>query len=352
MPRRATGRAAAAATGVLAALLLAGEAGARNLHLTQVGAALALPFLTDPDGISTKLTITNALSAALELQVQVIDGDPGDPPSAPGFRCRVTGRETTVLTFTSLGPGRSRIDLECTSSPETGSGQETERVEAVDAGRGIVFVSVVYQGRVVSEDGLLGDAVILDSGAGLAWSVNAIPLQAGTANDGDGEYRFDGLEYAPFPAVVAAQFQAPDERTETRLVLFTLDGQVGFPAPAQAAIHFWNDDEVRRSTSVAFEGFAILDLARDVDPRFRREFLGSATGHLQLESFSTAYPSPHDRDGLRRVPIHGWILHTLWREDGAVAWGQVLRQSTTRFVPREGDVPALQTGLPREPGGL
>lgn len=339
-------------------VVLAPGAAARNLNLSQLGAAVVLPFATDSRGTLTYLTVTNALRHPLDLRVHVIDGDPGDGWGATSFRCHVTGRETTLFAIRHYREGLSVMDLECSDpmrgpTPPYEGRFSLERREAIPAERGLVFVSVRWKGTTVSEDALFGDAVVMDPAAGVAWSASGIPFQAGTANDGNGEYRFDGREYAHFPSVVAGTFPAPDPAAglSTQLILFTLDSQVGHPPPVQVSVHFWNENTRMNATDFAFDGFTIVDL-EDIDPRFERLFLGSDSGHLQIESFATDHPSAHDADGLRRVPVHGWIVHT--RTDGtktrASAWP--LRASTGRFVPLDPDVPALETGLPSDPPDL
>jgi hypothetical protein len=367
---------------------------AQNLDLDAVGALLALPILTraSPEGDRiTSLTVANASSLPVVLSIQVLSGDPEDLWRSNSFSCVLSGDEVTQFLIFPFGSDGSQAFFEC-STPEAHAHSEPaalnlRREEVLLAREGIFFVSLEgLDGTSRSSNVLRGSATVIDFADSSAYQLGAIPFQGGDvlAQDGDHRYRFDGLEYAHFPSFLVTPFHAPTWETvevelpeggtelvpqpglEGSLVLFTLDGSTGGSAPrVSLKVDFWNDDELRRNTDFSFRGFTVVPL-EDIDSRFAAPYLGSAVGHLQLTPRVTAVSDlAHDLqfdgptgDGVRRVPVHGWlvqhlhpggILRTLDTETppatGSSAWGRTLAQGAFGLVPSRGDIPTLNTGF-------
>ncbi len=333
--------------GVLGAAMLAAPARA-NLQLDEMAAALALPFLAGP-AVTTEIVVTNGLAEGITLQVLVINGDEGEEWDTASFACRVTARETTWFVITDRGEDGGAIDFECsTTDADADSAPEDlnlARRELIDARSGIFFVSVAQLGQTVSKNAIFGDATIFDALAGDAFSVGAIAFQGIDAlnQDGDLQFRFDGLEYAEFPASLATDFLAPDASTTAELILFTLDGTADFtPVPIELRVLFYNDDETERDASFDFDCFAILPL-NQIDPRLSFAGLGSRAGHITLEARTASVGTAHEltgtgQDGFRSSPAHGWIVQTHLRQGEVAASARTLAQSTVPHVPLAGDV--------------
>lgn len=356
---------------VCAAGLHAGIASA-NLNLNETAAALALPILTDFDRLDTEtyMTVTNASSEGLTLAINVIDGDSNKNGGfhnwgASSFSCYVTGRETTVFRFRPDGPGRSRVDFECSQqgADETfpPAALSIPRTEFFNHATGIMFIAIEQNGVTVSKNVLFGDWVTVDYLAGAAYSAEAIAFQGKDpfSQNGDRVYKFDNKEYAAFPALLASNFVAPtDPGIKLELVLFTLDGTTGqAPVPVSLHYNFYNDDEVKRDGDYFFDCFTIVDLAW-IDSRFLRDRLQSPVGHLELEPRDvTNGNAAHDNlfgdnNGVRNSPFHGWIVQTVGvgggvapaaLANGATAqWARTLAQSVTSHTPAGSDVVALK----------
>jgi hypothetical protein len=321
------------AAAVLAAPLAmtAVPASAQNLDLVEVGAALALPVITDLDDFVgegdmswTSIIITNTSSTGIRLGFQVLSGDSEDDWNANSFDCPLSGNETTHFLIEPNRDGTSTIYFECSvpgATSDSPSALNVKRTERVDAMNGVFFAFVQDAfGEVVSNDVLIGTATIVDFETETAYSVDAVPFQGGDilAQDGNRTFQFDGLEYAQFPSMLLTQFHAPDSKVNAYLILFTLDGTTGAAPDVELKVDFWNDDELKRNADYDFDCFDIVAL-EDIDPRFRRESLGSSVGHLKItpkvasqEDEARAHDIVHgDGNQVRRVPVHGWILQEI-----------------------------------------
>ncbi len=351
-----------------AAGLHAGTASA-NLNLNETAAALALPIITSDtrNDTLTYMTVTNASSEGLTLAINVINGDEGGRWSASSFSCYVTGRETTLFRFSPDGPGRSRVDFECSqegaNSTFPPSALSIPRTEFFNHATGIMFIAIEQNGVTVSKNVLFGDWVTVDYLAGAAYSAEAISFQGKDpfSQNGDRVYKFDNKEYAAFPALLASNFIAPTTTgIRLELVLFTLDGTAGqSPVPVDLHYNFYNDDEVKRDGDYDFDCFTVVDLAQ-IDSRFLADRLGSPAGHFDLEPRDvTNGNAAHDRlfgdnNGVRNSPFHGWIVQTI-RPGGFIGanppsipagltgqWARTLAQSVTSHTPAGTDVVAFK----------
>ena len=397
---------------VVAAALAVGvttqSAGAQNININELAAAVALPVLTGGQPPNTLkftqgdivlggassinlLTITNGKSSTIVLRVDVISGDPsgpagGDQWQSDSFDCLLTGRETVTFLVVPSPPIGSIIFGECTDF--TGLGNNNVFF-AAKASNGVFFAAAAepqigtVPPRVISEDILLADAVVIDTQNGQAFSFGAIPFQAGTgANDGNKVYLFNGVEYRKWPAALATNFIAPNvvgpappSGIQAELVLFTLDGSVTALAPPRVSVtgNCWNDDELAFDFSHTFDCFDVVSLG-DMSPNCTQQFLGSLSGHLDLraEQVGSGFNDSHDAtfgDGnnSRRRPVHGWIVqnvrpnapivqagqptgppfppgqpNVINNSDNFVAWGRPLTQGRTDLVPFLTDMdPAL-----------
>ncbi len=303
-------------------------AAAQNLDLAEVGAALALPVITDFDDYYgerdeswTSIIITNTSPTGIRLGFQVLSGDYEDFWNTNSFDCPLSGNETTHFLIEPNHNGTSTIHFECSVPGATSDSPEdlnVERHEVVDAQNGVFFAFVQDAfGDVVSNDVLIGTATVVDFRSDTAYSVDAVPFQGGDilAQDGNRVFRFDGLEYAQFPSMVLTQFHAPDYDVRAYLILFTLDGTTGAAPDVELKVDFWNDDELKRNADYDFDCFTIVAL-EDIDPRFKRYALGSSVGHLQVtpkvasqQDEARAHDILHgDGNQVRRVPVHGWIV--------------------------------------------
>jgi hypothetical protein len=342
---------------------------ARAAKQQEMGAALALPIITgtDPAGGATVTasTVTNLGREGITLAIQVIDGDPGESWNSSSFSCYVTAHESTVFVFEPDGPGRSKVSFECSSSDANWSSRAAllniPQTEHLIAATGIMFVAIEQNEVTVSKNLLIGDSVVIDYGQGAAYTLPGFTFQGLDyfSQDGDRQYRFDDLEYAAFPSVLASNFIAPQANHVTAdLILFTLDGAVGqSTVPVNLKVDFYNDDERRRDTSIGFDCFTILPLEA-IDPRFSAQNLGSTVGSLVLtpRDVSVGF-SPHEHtgtgiDGVRNVPVLGWLVQTIV-PGGSVegtpqpgsrgSWARTLSQGMLSHSPQAGDVVNLET---------
>ncbi len=382
-----------AAVGTLAVATATGfwalPARADNLNIEEAAAALALPIITGgypgnpiknttgdvvvpSQSAVTLATITNLRSSAVRLAVDMISGDPGGSWDSTSFECELTGRETTTFVFVGSGTGQSEVYVECSdgSDPE---GQPVAKYTGLQ--NGILFVAAADPALpatadgMLSEDILFGDAIVVDKDIPQAYSFGAIGFQAGSdGNDGDKVYRFNGKEYQPFPAVLAANFIAPTDDVRAELILFTLDGTVANPPVPRAKLGMlaYNDDEVFFDLTYEFDCFDIAAL-EDINPNFQYTGgalgLGSMSGHIQMVPQPIATPTPDSHDAQygdannsRTRGVHGWFVQSV---EGTLvsagdpietapsivlgqavpaAWGRPLAQSTTGLTPFKGDL--------------
>lgn len=358
-----------------------------------VASALALPIDVNGVGRATEIVITNA-GPARTLHVTLIDDD----WLAWDFSCYVTRNETTLFEFeydpaSDPDDPTALLSHECTDSFSQNPNDPVVFDDvpfAID--QGIMLVTLEDHCEVdtddnpetppeegsctVSSDQIFGDATVIDFDRGLAYSFDAIGFGAGSEQDGDRQYEFDGSDYTAFPARLATNFLAPtespppsgEEEISASLILFTLDGTIGSGSPPHAhlGVNFYNDDELRRSATHQFDGFDIISLVDPdpsdaiddgIDQRFLRNALGSDSGHLVLTPQSTlpgdaAHDSQFgDADDLRKTPVHGWLVqeaiegtrigtNTLYLASDP-GWGRPLAASKATLVPVGNDVPTL-----------
>ena len=378
----------------------ASQAPAESLDLEEMAAALALPVITGGypgnaikgttgdiipnDSAVTINTVTNGSMSPILLRIDVISGDPrltgaGQPYDADNwqstsFDCPLTGRETVAFLFMANGQG-STVFAECAGLPIT---------RFLNTENGIQFIGVAdpASGAVVSQDLVFGDSIVIQTANGGAFSVGAVPFQAGGgANDGNKVYAFDGVEYAQFPALVATNFIAPTVSVVAELILFTLDGTVGQVPPPRVRLTGlgYNDDELPFDFQYEFECFDIVQL-QDIDPNFFASFpgmpgLGSFVGHLQLRAqpigrgnFDAHDARFGDGNNIRTTPVAGWIAqavvgggvqtvllpgaltapvpHPAVTTQTPVAWGRPLAVSRTAAMPFLGDDAATLDAQP------
>jgi len=340
---------------------VSGQAAAVTFDLDETAAAVAAPVITGGSSVSynsnavTLVTVTNAGPEVI-LHVNVISGDSGDDWQAQNFDCRVTASETVLFVFE---PGSSGSDLSYECNLNTDVVDRTPMITR----NGIMFISLEdpATGETLNSDQIFADWVVVDYGSGSAFSSGAIAFQGGVPDGGtpDRKYRFDGIEYAQFPAALATNFVAPDYDIDAHLVLFTLDGTAGAAnggPEVSVSVKFYNDDEVQFSAGYTFDCFSIVDL-RSIDPRFDASALGSLAGHLTLTPELTNYSDlAHDSQydgggviGVRKTPVHGWIVQTIsdggggvngsYTSTGDAAWARTLAQATLPLEPAAGDVP-------------
>ena len=378
--------------------LVATSVSPENLDLDEMAAALALPIITDGfmgnplkdvessevitpnDEAVTLATITNGKSDPIILKVDMISGDVNDPETggnnwqSTSFDCPLTGRETTTFVFKQANGAGAVVYVECSDGNDP---EGAPKALFTNFDNGILFISVAdaESGDVVSEDVIFGDAIVVDTRDGEAFSFGAISFQAGSGlNDGDKVYRFDGEEYVKFPAVLATNFLAPtdleDDGGDVRaeLILFTLDGTVGnIPTPRVKIGGFaYNDDEMPFDFSYEFDCFDIVAL-EEINANFIFDpdsvlGLGSMSGHIEMTAQIIASPGPDahdaqygDGNSVRKRGFHGWIIQAvhgtflheghpidaqtmdLTVNDDEAAWGRPLAQSTTDLIPFLGD---------------
>jgi hypothetical protein len=324
--------------------LLAGAAGAQNLEVDEMAAALSLPVITggqrpntlkgsrgsaliDDDTAVTLDTVTNGRSTSVLLRVDVISGDPADARSSDrwqsdSFDCLLKAHQTATFVFTPDGAG-SMMQVTC-ATPLAASGPFADnKLLGLRAANGILFVAAAdpATGKTISQDVLFGGAVVVDIMRGQVFRLSAIPFQAGTGhNDGNKVYSFDGQEYARFPAVLATNFIAPDpQRIHAELILFTLDGTTAnsqAPRVALAGLGY-NDDEAQFDFQWEFDCFDIVQF-EDMSPNFTQDVLGSLSGHLQLVAQPVGTPGTDlhdaqfgDGNNSRRRSVHGWIIQSV-----------------------------------------
>jgi hypothetical protein len=329
-----------------------------NLNLDEVAAALALPVLTGSAALplQTNIVVTNASSSGVTLVINVLSGDPGENCESASFSCHVTARETTLFTYINNGNGTSTVTFECSAEGANANSPfgdlNIPRAEVVSAENGIMWIALEdpADGQTTLRNAIFGDAVVFDGTLGVAHAVGAVPFQGRDAlapGRGDRQYRFDDVEYAAFPSVLASNFIAPIPGILSGdLVLFTLDLTIGgFPPPrSRLKVNFYDDDEKVRNNSHEFTCFDIVALTT-VDPRFGT--LGSQSGHLDLTPQPTsALNTAHDgqfgtADGVRNTPVHGWLTQTVLLPGGPGAWARTLAQSTIAHTPFGTDVPVL-----------
>jgi hypothetical protein len=366
--------------GIASALSLAfcGQAVASTLDLDETAAAVAAPIITGGSSVSysadaaTFITVTNA-GDAVRLHMNVISGDRDDDWQSQNFDCLLTASETVLFVFTdgndhkgsSYGDSGSDLYYECDEGvEERGYDEENLVWTPMITRNGIMFISIEdpISGATLNSNQIFADWVVVDYNNGMAFSAGAIAFQGAVPDGGipDRKYRFDGVEYAQFPAALATNFLAPDYDINGHLILFSLDGTAGSGSvPASVSIKFYNDDEVGYSAGYSFDCFSIVSL-KSIDPRFHAEALGSMAGHLVLTPDLVNYPDlAHDSQfdgggvlGVRKSTVHGWLVQTIdaegeysndsfMRSRNNAAWARTLAQSTLPLQASNGDTPTF-----------
>jgi hypothetical protein len=143
-----------------------------------------------------------------------------------------------------------------------------------DCGEGYLIVWVTDgSGQPIKFDGLIGDAVIRDSGDS-AGGYNALAIQAAgslaanppalTDVDGDGNLDFNGAEYQRISGRISGSIRYPNTLTgavRTELTLLTLDVRSNLPNNATyVPLNFYNEGEVLRSGATRFVCWARIPL--------------------------------------------------------------------------------------------
>ncbi len=237
----------------------------------------------------------------------------------------------------------------------------------------------------MSQDILFGDAIVVDTDAGQAYSFGAIPFQSGKrGNNGDKVYEFDDSEYVKFPSALATNFLAPGvdvggNDVQAEMILFTLDFPTdSIPLPRVAIGGYtYNDDEDWFDWGHEFDCFEIVALG-DIDDNMNYYAppsllgLGSISGHLEMypQAIATANDSHDDiwgnGDDTRNRGFHGWLVQNSTgvvlagdapipgapavSVPNAAAWGRPLAQSTTDLEPATGDESPTLDADPMGPG--
>jgi len=349
-----------------------------------LGAAIAAPYLTDGDGRLTVVTVTNG-STYLPVTLHIV-WISGTDWSAIDYDCPLTPLETTYFTIEALpNSNNAVVTFECSDlglDVPRASATNNVVTRAVNGSRGVMFVTLECQigdpqcdrstdpvRRTISPDVLSADVVVMDFAQGVAVSAPAIHIQGvpdGDATNDNRRYSFSGVEegdYKQFPSLLTANYIAPDDSITAELLLFTLDGAVGSGPGIAAKLsgYAYDDDENPVSGSMQFDCMDVLPI--DGSPNgfglnVNRSFSGHLVGHLQL------YPSivarrdllelqTLDSDGLRRPPVHGYIIQTIQgggqfaagEFGGTMAangyWMRQLTQGTNPLVPYRDDEPQL-----------
>jgi hypothetical protein len=322
----------------LAALLLAALAFApasAGIDLNEVGAFLVYPGVeaNGGAGIETFLTITNTSSQSVIAHVAFINGDSSS--SRYCYECNfdvpLSGLDTETLVLVNSN-GVTHI-----RNLDTGS------IRSCWQSLGFVTVDVEdATHRTLTDNILLGEAVVVDYANGSAMTVEALSIQ-GDLGNGDRNFAFDGAEYRKFPAVLGADFVAPDfgGPLNAHLTLFTLAFKRQFPPLTDCSIIGFDARENQFSNSFQFGCWTQVSL-EDVDPEFAYPYLGGTTtdehGWLQLSC--TVYGT--GVNGVVDGGVHGAISQfaatgTVLRRlaagapslASAAGWGRLLYQSGT-----------------------
>jgi len=265
----------------------------------EAGSALVLPYFARP-GESTQVIISSQADSARTVNINWISGggtvDP-DRWTSVNLNCDLAPRASTSLSMTHMG-GFMRVELLCRE--EAG---EISKVLVLDRTQGIVFARVrdPETAAALSDDILVGSALVSDTNVGRSYSVEGVAFAAGSgANNGDHVVTLDGVEYERPPASLRTTFRSGNGALETSLVLAVIDGRVGTQAPARMDLIFANESAQLFSRVFDFDCFEKIPLT-DIDPRFERPFLGSEVGWLEIAS--TARPA----DG-KVVGVIGWVI--------------------------------------------
>jgi hypothetical protein len=312
----------------------------------------AAPGSTAPGlEVETFLTVTNTSSNPIIAHVSFINGNQWDPRYCYecDFDVPMSGLDTETLVL--------RVD------PTTG----VTLIENLDTGArrscsqkvGFVTIDVEdFDHNVLTDNILLGSEVVVDYTNGAVASIPAIAVQ-GESGNGDRLFTFDDVEYRKFPAVIGADFLAPDfdGPLSAWLVLFTLAFDRQFPPLTDCSVIGFDAFEAQFSNSFQFGCWTIENLAH-IDPEFSYPFLGDVFDYQEHGWFQlTCTVFGTGDNGVVDGGVHGAIAQyaqsgaVLRREDagpalgGAAAWSRILFQSGT-----VGDAMSLRTESPARGG--
>jgi hypothetical protein len=175
-------------------------------------------------------------------------------------------------------------------------------VPAAPCDRGYLIGWVINEfGQPIKYDGLIGDAVIRNSGTATA-AYRGITIQAfastmpGSLIDPfaleHGGLPFIGTEYRRVTGQVTGdvRFDAPSPPASpgfgvsSALILLTLDVRSNAPNfPTFVDLDFWNGFETRLSTFVEFVCWGEFRLSADIHPNLTQAFMGTRTGVIQSD---------------------------------------------------------------------
>ena len=383
---------AAVATSLAMGAAMSASAG-EVMNPNSVAAALAMPYLTTPSDGGERMTVGSVTNGfdhrAVNLHVTWLSGTDW---TEIDYDCPLTPLETTYFIYEQVPDSdNALVTFECSDLgqdfPNSGATNNVV-TRIINGSDGIMFVAIECQlgqagcraqdadGRIrrtLHDNVLAGDVVVVDFGAGVAFSAPAIHIQGrGDHALGGRRYRFDGSsgEYARFPSLLTTNFIAPDDSVSAELLLFTLDGKTGTSAPINAKVagFAYDDDENPTSGSIAFDCMtitAIDDSPNGFGLNVTRPFGGHLVGHLELFPAVVARNDEQEllsdgNDGVRRAPVHGYLIQTIGA-GGAFAggefggsmsangvWARQLTQGTNGLVPTDGDIPSLDTNFDRK----
>ncbi len=330
----------------------AGTARTAALNLNELAAGSAIPFVTTASGVSTEAVITNAGANLITLHFDLINGDPGETWHTNSFVCDLTSRETVQITFTNDLSGGSEVTFECDVEPGSDpAGTSTNpAIISSNAERGVLWVTIQNDvGVTVADNILFADFTIVDAMNAESYSATAAGFQGFIVNDGNRDYKFDGLEYSKFPAALATNY-LPPASNPGELLVFTLDGKSNVAPAVLVNLLWFDDDENFQNDSFNFECFDVISYS-DIAPG-----LGTLAtpGHLEMFPVDTFQNfSPHAEPGLsRKVPFLCYNIQAApMVEVGGVLvpGGKTMRpcaQSMSAFVPDGDDSqPHFNTGF-------
>ncbi len=375
---------AAVATTLALGAAMSASAG-ETIHPNSLGAALAMPYLTTPHngGVRTTVgTVTNGLDdRAVNLHIVWISATDW---SEINYDCPLTPLETTYFVYEKVADSDNAIvTFECSAlGQQYPNGSKTNNVvkRSINGADGIMFVAIECQisesdcslqeenglvRRTLHDNALAGDMVVMDFGAGMAFSAPAIHIQGRGGSLGDRNYKFnDGRgEYLEFPSMLTTNYIAPDDSVSAELLLFTLDGRTGSGPGINAKVagFAYDDDENPTSGQIAFDCMtiaAIDDSPNGFGLNVTRPFGGHLVGHLELFPAAvlrddTQELLSYSNEGVRRSLVHGYIIQAVragGQFDGGEfggtmagngAWARQLTQGTNALVGIGMDVPSL-----------
>jgi hypothetical protein len=242
------------------------------------------------------------------------------------FDCPVKPSDTSTIRFAKSDSaqieGQSTIELTCLN-PWT---QKQEADEMIlyqpDADRGLLFIShEVYNPSTgefwtAGENTLLANAWITDVTQGSEYMISAIKFEGDDPN-GDRTYKFNGGEFAQFPAQILTNYLVPTKNTPSttaELILFQLDFAAGMPAVAKVKTTLYNQAGVASGGTVLTLNKAVdfIDLF-NLTSVPKEEFEAAS---LVLRPQRVSRPDDHDvvfgnADGGRITPVHGWLVRTI-----------------------------------------